>query len=599
MLKAIICSFLVCAAFAVPAASAAPAAAIDEDLLNYVPADAQIVVNLRSVAELRQSVDGNAWGKFIRDPEVQALIDYWAEKMELTGGEDVDWKELSPLNLYEVVSGGMVLFMKIEGKDRYGGGVIVDPGEDRDDFDEFIDRVQEKLLDNEDLIDSLETYDGEEILVFEENEEEGDGAEGGESREFTLFHCDMEESMVLYIDASKEVGLEKTQKLIDSLKGNSSGECILDTALFMDTRKNAGGPALIECYADLSNLIALMIEYARSEEEIDAKGEAIIDALGLSDISAAYARAELGEGENLDGALYLGIEGEGALRGFADCLMNPYPRDMLKLMPKEAVALSAANIDINGIYTRIMDLIKAIDEQFYMQIRQGYDGMIKQRFGIDPENEILALLDGRIGSFNIKVSEEESPAAPSMFGGAPNMGALWVIGSKDAATFQTNFEQILRVFGLYVSLKTEEFQGQKLYSIALPGSTAQLSWTFSSDTIALSVSPSALRAFVRRVVSEDQPTALDRKDYITFLEMGTGSCAVSVSETATSIKSMIDVIEQLFNNPAFAVQVETEMDLSDMPPLPSNETVDKYFSGLSGIFVDVDEKGLNYRVAGR
>ena len=100
-------------------------------------------------------------------------------------------------------------------------------------------------------------------------------------------------------------------------------------------------------------------------------------------------------------------------------------------------------------------------------------------------------------------------------------------------------------------------------------------------------------------MSEDQPTVLDRKDYITFMEMGTGSCAVSVSETATSLKTMLGVFEQVFNNPAFAVQVESDVDWSDMPPLPSKETVDKYFSGLSGIFVDVDEKGLNYRFVGR
>ncbi len=499
------------------------APAEDVDLLTAVPADAHIVVNIESVGDLREAFGENAWGQAFLDPEVTALVDGFMKIIDKNEEVDEEIAELMPTRLWSTVSGGITLFASIEGKERGGATVLIEPGEDRDAFDEYLISFRDFLLERESTGDSIEFYGGEELLIITSEEDEGDSAP-------CLVLCDTVDVVILSIHSSADSVVETVQRIVDVLKGEETGECLLDSEPFIDAREIEGGAGMVEIYADAGNLIAMALEVVREgdEGEDDPEIEKALEILGLGDISSIYMKVDIGAKESLSQALFVGIEGEGAIRSFAECAAGPLPREFFKFFPAESVSASALFLDVDGLYTKILDMVNAIDESALEGYRGMYNTMVKERFGIDPENEILALLDGRFASFSIEISEDEFVDTGL---GMANTGGVLAIGLKNAVVFQANLEKMLRVFGLYVSVKKEEFQGYTIYSIAVPGMPSRMNWAFGSDLMATSFFPTPMRSFIRLMTHEDQPTLAAREDYASMIELAGDAGAMQFADT--------------------------------------------------------------------
>jgi len=558
------------------------------DLLEAVPAEADIVVSIRSVQELRDTAGSGAWGRFFKDPEMTACIESWMSLLDVALAEDEE-QELSPFGLIEIVSGGMALFADIEGEKNFGAGLLLAPGAERDAFDEYLGRFTDFMLEMEKTANSSDTYADEELLIFEPEESmyENPG----------IILCDTGEVVLLCGHSSLDRCQELVHAVIDRLHGDAAGECILESALFLDAREGTGGPGMLEIYADTGGIVATIFEEAGGDSE-EESGNEWAALLGLDGIGTSYLTADFGEGEEFDLVLTQGLRGEGAIRGFADCFMGPLQRDQFELMPKNSVSAGVSTVDINGIYKKFLDLLQATDEDAYATYRQVYETMIQQRFGIDPEKEILALLDGRISSFTIPVPEEEVEAVGALIEGVAPQGIVYMIGVKDAALFQTNFEKALRAFGVYVSLKKEDFLGNQIYSIAMPAGSSRLHWIYSSGLVAFSPFPTPVRALMRLLAHEDQPSVMDREDYVPLIESSPGASALSMAETANSLKMMIGAFEMMapmfMMMPSGPMQMEelTELPAGNVPHFPSQSLVDKYFKGVMGSILKVDETGI-------
>jgi hypothetical protein len=569
--------------------------AMGGDLLKAVPAEADIVVSVRSLEELKETAGNGAWGRFIKDPEMTACIESWMNFMGVATGEEQE-QDLSPFGLIETVSGGLAFFVDMEGEKNFGGGVLLAPGTERDAFDEYLGRFKDFMFEMEKTANSSDTYADEELLIFEPEESmyENPG----------VILCDTGEVVILCGHSSLDRCQEVVHAMIDRLHGEAAGECILDSTLFLDAREGAGGQGMVEVYADTGGLIATALDAMAVEDEEESEN-VWASLLGLDGIGTMFLKADFGEGEEFELILTQGLSGEGAIRGFADCFMAPMPRDQFALMPQNAVTAAASMVDLNGIYTRILDLIQAADENAYMTYRQVYETMIQQRFGIDPEKEILALLDGRICSFTVPVPREEVEAAGALMEGVDPQGYVYLIGVKDDAAFQANFEKILRAFGVYVSLKKEDFLGTQIYSIAMPGGSARLHWVYSPGLVAFSPFPTPVRALVRLLAHEEQPSVMDREDYVAIIESSSGASALSMAETANSLKTMIGAFQMMapmlapagpfMTEEGFLNEESAGPPFGSVPPFPSPALVDKYFKGVSGSIVDVNETGILLR----
>lgn len=561
----------------------------DADLLKAVPADAQVVVSIESVSELSLKAEESAWGKFFTDPQMKDFIDYWLNMADLR--VDSEDENLHPARFWNSVDGGLTVFATIEniGEELIGVGVLAEPGAKRDVFDDFLDSFKDFLTsEGEDLTDSVEQYADREIQIFESAAEEGDQP--------AFLICDTGEAVLAVIHSNTAKGLELVRKVVDLVDGEGDAECILDSTAFQSARDMAKGAGLVELFVDTKALITLFADEMRQNDSIGEMEGMILKAIGFSDLTMVYATAHMGEGEAFDSYCLFGIEGEGALRGFVDCVDGALPRDLLKVIPTEAISASTGRFDLNGFYGKIMDVLRSVNEDTYNSFRGAYDMFLKQQYGVDPEKEILALSDGRWGGFSIEVpeSEIEASSSPMMTGGS-NLGSAFLVGLTDTAQFQANLEKVFKAVGLYMGVQSEEFQGRKIYIFSFPGMAAKVHWVFGGDVAAFSLYPSVVRAFVRVLASDDQPSVLEREDYLSFLERASDSSWFTVGEVAANLKNSFTTLQ-------FTIQTlaATSGDESlSGAPFPDTELVDKYFKGVIASYVDVDEKGVHMRVVSR
>jgi|GEM_PF-3537920 len=565
------------------------APANDADLLEAVPVDAQVVISIESVTELTQKAKGSAWGKCFTDPQVTDCLEYWLDVAELQ--MDSENENLHPARFWNSVDGGLTVFARIENfeEELIGLGVLAEPGAKRDSFDDFLGAFTDFLTsEKEGITDSVETYADREIQIFESASEESD--------EPTFFICDMGDAVLAAIHTNTDKGLDLVRAVVDLAGGEGDGESILDSTPFQDARDMAGGAGIAELFVDTKALIALFADEMRKNSKLSEMEGMILKAIGFRDLTMVYSTGDMGEGEKFDSYCLFGIEGEGALRGFVDCLDGPLPRDLLKIIPTGAISASTGRFDFNGFYGKIMEVLRSVNEDTYNSFRGAYDMFLKQQYGVDPEKEIFALIDGRWGGFSIEVPESEVEAVglPMMTGGS-NVGSALLVGLTDTTQFQANLEKIFKAVGFYMGVQSEEFQGHKIYSFSVPGMAAKVHWVFGGDVATFSLYPSVVRAFVRMLASDDQPSVLERESYISFLDRAGDSSWFTVAEVAANLKNSLSTMK-------FTIQTLAATSGDDSlsgAPFPEASLVDKYFKGVIASYIDVDEKGIHMRVVSR
>lgn len=562
----------------------------DESLLRLVPIDAHLAVSVDNMKDLRDSAEESAWMKFLQDPELEPFMDMiLAELEEEIASEDL-YEDLSPRKFMDAVSGGVTFFATFRSMEdkAFTLGFLVEPGEERDAFDEYLESFRGLLYDEDaSLTASTDAYEDVELEIFEALVEgmEGEEVKGG----FIL--ADAGEVVFILADTHPERNIETAHGLIDAIRGEGEGESILDSPSLQHAREKVGGPASLEIYLDQQGIISKL-----SLDEVP-------EFVGIEALTTLYCRAGFGSGEELDVACFLGIEGEGLIREFVDLLMGEAPTELFASMPASAISASAAYLDINGVLKKVLAIFQDVAEEEYNTFRNGYEDFVVKRLGIDPEKDIVELLDGRFASFEIEIPEEEyasmraAAASGGLFSPADmgmNLGSVSLIGVKNMEAFRSNLVRMLRALGVYVSLKKEEFQGQILYSIQVPMLGMRFHWTYLDDLFCISPFPSTLRSFVRMRAHEDQPSVKGREDYADFLEEHGEGTLVGVMDTAVFMKAFVVGFVGAIIGLGDAVEftVEGETFTSGMANLPGPEKVDEYFEGFTGFFMEVDEEGI-------
>ncbi len=591
MISFITASILLGISAALPAVEPAD----DDALLAVVPRDAQVVFSIKSVEGLRGDWTANAWGRFLADPEVKSLFGALGERIDFD--MTIDFKregsdEMNPVELFGTVSGGLAGYMCVKDASppdvNVEAGLVVIPGDERDAFDEYYEAFKEYMLERDDFSDYTEEYEGVELLVMEKMGEEADDVKA------CNVIADTGDAVIIVGSVPIEAAIEKMERIIDILRGEGESESILDSEDFQQARSVAGDSGDMECYIDVGIMIDMGL--AAGLEKGDPsfmKVKFFADLLGFNEFSSCYFNADLEEGDEFEIFFLLGLEGEKPLRSFLDCFMGKAPLDLLRFMPAEAIGVSAQFMDLNALYLKILDLWKSISEESFLQFRGFYDQFVKQNYKIDPEKEILAQLDGRFAGFTVELAEEEAEEMAAAMGpGAMNAGGCFIIGVKDTKVFQSNFEKTLRAVGVYVSLKKEEFQGHEIHSVAIPIQGMRLNWFFSEGVAVFSFSGTPIRSFIRLLGHEDQKSAKDREDFASLIKENLDAAMVSIAESGKSLKNIIKVFKTALEARDRAMGLEPL-------PFPSDEVVDKYFSGVTGTFVIVNEKGVICRAVGR
>lgn len=574
------------------------APAEEENLLQAVPVDAKLVLSFSNVGNLRDTVESSTLNSFFDEPEVQAWIEAVDDWMGIDEAIDFDDDEgdeepVSPRRLLESISGGAVLFLSVTGQEDWGVGVLVEPGDRRDEFDEFISGFMDYLTEEEGLSESTKSYREVELHLYEDAE--------SEASEVTLL-ADNGETAMLVVADDVDKGVAQVHAILDTLAGEGEKESIVDAERFQQVRAKAGGPGDVEFYMDLQTLIQMALELEGAEP--GSEQDLWRSVFSLEDLSAFYATGTVGK-EKVSSVLYFGIQGEGLIRRLVDCLAGEPPLDFKKFTPSDAVGFSAMFMDINAFYLKCIETWSQLEKESYDQFRMMYDQMLKQQFKIDPEKEILALLNGKVGTFNVEVPPEEmefmsafqiAPADGSQAG--PSVGYTYMVGLTDAKQFKANFDKLLRTFGLHVSKKSEEFQGYKLESLQLPVGNVRIYWSFVEGGMAISPFPTAIRACLRLVAQDDLPTIEENKGFMSILNRWPGASSVSAGKMETAVESFFAMFPTILTS--MEMDFETgEAGGGDLPPITplSGELIKKYFEGTMGSSMLVDEEGVTLFMA--
>ena len=575
----------------------------DETHLSAVPIDAQVVITIHDLGELKDVLDESAWGRFLRDPEMKEFFERLDKehdiKIDLDFELDEEMEGVSPRKFLESVAGSITVFARLGGFKRGTGCVIVEPGDKREAFDEYMAALEELLYESEEYTDSTDTYGDVELLIGEPSDES--------SRDANLVLADSGDVAVFIVDRDLDKGIELMQSVLDALSGEQEMESILESEAYQNAREQAGGPGDVEAYVDVGCLIDYWfadMKAARGDEngEHESEAEQIRSMLGLGDLSTVYFRADAGEGETTDLSLHIGIAGEGLIRNIVDGLMGDVPLNMLKSIPADAVAAGAGQVDISSIYNRIMDEFEAQNPEEYNQFRGIYRDTVVKTIGIDPEKEIIGQLDGRFASYSMEVPEEEFAVMRAFNIGAVqgdsgmNYGGTFIIGLNDAKAFQASFEKMLRATGVYVSMKKDDFQGQRIYSIQIPMINVRLYWVFTEEFMGLSLFPTAIRSFVRVLSHDELPAVTDKKEFMSLVKTHGDATDMFVGDTSLQIKGFFGGLVGAilgFDRAMSSGRVEPGGSMDDGSlPIPSEELIKRYFKGVSGLFMEIDDQGI-------
>jgi len=549
----------------------------DRNLLEAVPTEARLVFSANDIGNIMDLLETSPMANFLNNPELKALID--EQVAELKSSTEEQMGELSPFKLFNAVTGDVTLYsksMKWEEK-KVDLVLLVEIGEERDKFDEYLDAVKEFFYEEEeDFACSSDSYQDVDLEIF-------DSKDMGEENISRIVMGDSENLFFIVINTDEEEALAAAHQVIDFCSGDWEGESILENENFLSARENGNGPGnAAEGYFDLTILL----------ENLPENLSPFLSYVNV--IKHSYFTFNLEDEGCFDLAFFIGMEGEGLVRDIVNCFVGEISvQDLIKLAPAEASSVGVSYMGLGAMYNRIIEELKAQSEDDYNTFRGLYDEMVVNRFQVDPEKEILEQMDGRFASFTMELAADEVEMMKDVAIGA---GAIYILGVKDSAVFKANFEKTLRAFGLYVSLKKEEFQGNKIYSIQIPATPLRINWIFSENLFVVSFFPSTIRTFLRLQSSTDQSTFADREDVKGFLKGNPDASHIVIYNIADFLVEIVNTTTKAAMNEMRGAGV-ADFEIPDI--FTDTAKIKDYFTGTIFSASEINENGLKVLIKSR
>ena len=556
------------------------------DLLDSVPSSAVVVFSVHDLDGLRTRASEHAWTSFLADPEIDDVMSFLAD-------QGISWSQvmadselpIDPLAFCDSIHESMVAFIAPVGEaNEPGFGILFAPGAERAAFEDQFDGLLE-VFDNE-LVGSADQYGDVELALFEQADE---------NDEADLVSFELGGVAAIVGAAGAEHALALAHGVIDSLEGQAEGPGAASTEALANARSSAGGRRSVEAFVDLKSIFALAAGDEEQEEFLT-----VIEAVGLTEMRWLYASADLGMGEELDVSISVHVPQESYLAAYLN-LFGPVPRELGDFLPPDASSISLANFDLFGAWTTTLDILRAEAPDQLEEMQAGLD-MVSTSFGLDIEQDLLAQISGTFASFTTHVPEEEMEIA--MGGIASTLGVGFegfdqgtttIIGLVDADVVELFLEDALSMGQMYAMVEHEDFQGELVNSIVMPG-MGGIHWSFIDSALLISEFPTALRAALRKPGHGDSESALEAPKFRQRLQDQADASMASVADTGQTVRMMLAAGSMIRG---FAeASGEMPAEVADMP-LPSPDIATKYFSGTLRSLVTRKADSIVLSVSGK
>lgn len=549
-----------------------------EDGLALTPADAVLALHLDDFEALRGQIAQNDYYRFLTDPEglmgvfgeqvpdeIRALLSLDPTDEELAAlGEE----EQRLFTLLHSIEGSATLYLTnaTPGQEPVLG-LLLEPGDRMPRFAEVVSQIADES--------------GEVSMM-----ERGSLRVGVPTRSLTgqggfeagmIFSADRFAMVAGDDDAAVRAEFER---VADRMSGNAAAS-LLDNERFAEARRALSTQGQIDFFVDLGAMTSWI-------EEIPAQPgqpspQEVLGQLGVDRMRWIAGRAGIGSGENMDLEVQVHVPHGSILGSLAD-LFGPLPPTLVERIPADAVAVTAGNFNLAGLFDLSLDtveeLAEGMGEMARMQIEQ-FSSML----GVDLEADLLEQFTGGFASYSIPAREvdfESDPMAAMMM--SSGLATAWVAELYDADLVADSVEGLIGFAGGMmgggdIPLDTMTVAGFDLLRPADLPVVFGFGQGSGTDALAIGLEPDMVAELLRDPADRKR-SILDNEQLGPLVEQSRNVSTFQASITAQTMKSVRSGFLNFF--PQFAAEMGDEgPDFVQILESIDPQMIDRYFQGVS------------------
>ena len=576
------------------------------DPLACVPADAVLAISITELDSLRADGRENAWVRLLLDEAFDPTWEVLRQSEGWTQGFNDNETGVDPLELLASIHNSLTVFLveaPPDSPDNYTGGLVIDPGADRAEFELLLAELVASKVD--DSVFSSETHAGAELVLMEDVK-----------RQEAVLVVRLDWLVILLSGRSGQALQEAGRSAVDRFGARGTSPSLASSPLLAEARSGDTAPGRMEFFLNTHALMSAAPAEGLEDFE-DEDSQAVLRALGLSQMTWVHAWMDLGAGERSDFELSLRLPDEGYVRTWAS-FFQPAPVHLAALIPEDSSSVQVFGYDLWALYQSIWDLVEEVFPEQYEQARMQLDGLGQAIGGVDLEQDLLAQFTGAVASFTMTVSEDEWRAAQpdllEILAGevTPDLlyGQAVLVELRDGDLLELTIEDLMGFAGMAggfdpMEIEFEDFAGREIQSLELPFGGV-LHWCFDDDLLVVSTFPTTVRAVLSLREAEGLGSALQDETLAPFFEREAQAASIGLADSRQLARIMFGSLELMQSILKGGAALEADRDdmqepeadewqLADLP-LPAAGVADRYLAGtmLSTLRVEGSVFTLRY-----
>lgn len=325
-----------------------------------------------------------------------------------------------------------------------------------------------------------------------------------------------------------------------------------------------------------------------------------LDVSGFATSRYAWMGGSLCPGECLDMTVALDLPSSGVAADAAKLFGAP-PREWIDWMPADTTGFSLGSFDIAGAWDLFWRVFGEEAPSESADARSRYDGFTGMT-GFDLEADVVRQLDGRFGTYSAPVPKDEVPTyliedLKSLLPIDEQLGALWMIGLKDVTPVQELLERALEQFAPTVERHSSQHAGKWIESISVEGLNIQ--WSFTSDALLVSFSPTLMRGTLERIQDPTLPDATSNPRLLSGLAAHPNAKLLSVADSAASVEARFTALGTVAGMLGMVGGDPTLRSMFEHAPAPKPDAVRKHLKGWITSALEIDGRRLALRIVAR
>lgn len=371
------------------------------------------------------------------------------------------------------------------------------------------------------------------------------------------------------------------------------GESLATSPGFQNALRRVGivGPGAMVGYVDGGLTMRTVTEAVKMALAMEGENEAIPIVDKVADVSGllglgALLGASVSENGVAHGRGFMGLRGEP--KGLLACTPNEgLDLSMLQKIPKDVTSASLFLADMGAIYDTVMEIVRAVDEQVYQQVRNTIDAFGQQLGGpdapLDVRNDVLANLGPQ---FAIVAPTASNPMMPSL---------IVMAKSKDPGRLMASLRKLLEFGGAMsqgqLQVSTSSYRDHELLVVSGSPQTGlpfQPAMAVVDGDFVLSLSVGDLKRLIRDREREGS-SLLANEDFQRFysrIPEGATLNALSYNDVKRTVESAYSSLTMALPMITMASEVELPVDLA---LLPRSEAITSHLFGSLSYTMAVED----------